>query len=270
MHLTEIYIYPIKSLGGIALKQALVTERGLQYDRRWLLIDENNRFLTQREHTLMALLRVKIEGNNLIIWHKTNQIEPLTVRLEPTNFSENDLINVQIWDDEVQAIPVNEKADAWFTTVLGAKTRLVYMPDESKRLVDKNYAINQEITSFSDAYPLLIIGQEALNLLNSQLEEKLPINRFRPNLVFSGGQPHEEDTWYEFMVGATSFFGVKPCARCVMTTINQDSAELGKEPLKTLATYRRHNNKILFGQNLLPAHVGMIAVGDVIEVLSRR
>jgi uncharacterized protein YcbX len=122
--------------------------------------------------------------------------------------------------------------------------------------------------SFADGYPLLIIGQASLDGLNARLTEPLPMNRFRPNLVFTGGEPHEEDNWSDFRVGTISFRGVKPCGRCVMTTIDQQTAEKGGEPLKTLATYRKNGHKILFGQNLVALSTGKIRVGDRIELMS--
>lgn len=264
--LSELYIYPIKSLGGVSVQQAFVTERGLQHDRRWMLIDEMGRFLTQREHPLMALLQVEIGANELIINHKKEVVSPLEVPFETPL---GDRVQVQIWDDEVEAHLLSEEFDVWFTNAIGFPCSLVYMPDDSFRKVDADYARNQEITSFSDAYPFLLIGQSSLDDLNTRLEKPVPINRFRPNLVFSGGLPYEEDTFYEFWVGTNQFFGVKPCARCVLTTVDQATAQKGNEPLRTLATYRTKNNKVLFGQNLLPGTLGIIRVGDEIEVMSR-
>jgi uncharacterized protein len=142
----------------------------------------------------------------------------------------------------------------------------VYMPDDAKRLVDTDYAKNNEITSFSDGYPFLIIGQSSLDELNSKLEEPLPIDRFRPNIVFTSGEPHEEDSWKHITINAIDFFGVKTCGRCVVTTIDQQTAVAGKEPLKTLAGYRSVNNKIKFGMNLLHKGEGKVQVGKEIIV----
>ena len=135
-------------------------------------------------------------------------------------------------------------------------------------LLDERYAKSEtDINSFADGYPILIIGQTALDFLNEKLETPIPINRFRPNLVFTGGLPNEEDNWKQFSIGESEFFGVKPCARCVVTTINQSSAEKGKEPLKTLATYRKVGKKILFGQNLIPKNIGkVIDIGNEIII----
>jgi uncharacterized protein YcbX len=266
--LTEITIYPIKSLGGVSLQSAIVEERGLQYDRRWILADENNRFITQRENAQMALIDVSIETEGLRISHRLKRIAPLTIPFTPQTTAGGvpHYQEITIWDDTVNAIRVSDEVDAWFSAILGIKCHLFYQPDSSIRLTDARYSITkEEHTSFSDGYPILIIGQTSLDNLNERLDEKISMKRFRTNLVFSGGQAHEEDDWRYFKMGEAKLVGVKPCARCIMTTINPETAEKGKEPLRTLSQYRNFNNKILFGQNLLVVETGKISVGDVIE-----
>lgn len=260
--ITEINIYPIKSLGGIKLKEAQVEDRGLQYDRRWVLADGENVFMTQRENEQMALIDVTIENDGLKISHRRKAIASLKVPFAPQT---DDNRMITIWDDVVRGIRVSDEADAWFTEVLGRETHLFFQPDDSIRRTDPKYSITQEEhTSFADAYPVLIIGQPSLDYLNSKLEEKMEMKRFRPNLVFSGGEAHDEDNFRYFRVGSARLAGVKLCARCVLTTINPETAGKGKEPLKTLAQYRKNGNKILFGQNLLVVDKGTIALGDEI------
>ncbi len=169
------------------------------------------------------------------------------------------------------AVEVSAEANAWFSRLLELNCRLVFMPPDVHRPVDSKYAHAQEPVSFADSYPYLLIGQESLRNLNMRLTEPVPMNRFRPNLVFSGGEAFSEDTWQKFRIGNQSFEAVKPCARCVLTTIDQQTAEKGPEPLRTLATYRLKNNKVLFGQNVLPrSDARYIQVGDRIEVDSYR
>lgn len=262
---SEITIYPIKSLGGISLQDAIVEERGLQYDRRWVLADENNVFITQRQNEQMALIDVAIEETGLRVTHRLKRIAPLQVSFVPQTY---DSKQITIWDDVVRGIRVSDEADAWFTEVLDKKCRLYYQPDDSVRLTDPKYSITkEEHTSFADGYPILVIGQASLDELNSKLEEPVSMKRFRPNLVFTGGEAHVEDTWKYFNVGEAKLVGVKPCARCVLTTINPETAEKGKEPLRTLTQYRNVNNKILFGQNLLVVETGKISVGDELIML---
>ncbi len=267
LSVSQLFIYPIKSLHGIAIQSTTITDRGLQYDRRFLLIDENNRFLTQREFPKMALLQTAIEEDHLLIFERDSFEEKLILPLRPEPTSEN--ILVKIWDDDCEAQLVSEEVDKWFSEKLNLHCRLVYMPDATKRKVDTKYAFNNYITSFSDGYPVLIIGQSSLDDLNSRLAEPLPMNRFRPNIVFTGAAAYEEDGMEHFQIHGLDFYGVKPSARCVVTTIHQQTAISGKEPLKTLATYRSKNNKVYFGQNVLTKGEGKINVGDKIEIIKK-
>jgi uncharacterized protein len=269
LQLSEIYIYPIKSLSGIRLEKANITTRGLENDRRFMLVDANGRFLSQREYPQLAIFQTEVGGDFLkIINKKTDEI--LRISLSP--ISQSASISVTIWDDTTSAIEVSQEASQWFTQALGIPTRLVYMHEECQRKTESNYALTgDEITSFSDGYPILVIGQSSLDDLNNRLEKPVNINRFRPNFVFTDGEPFEEDAWHEFTVGDVRFFGVKPCARCIMTTINQETGEKsGKEPLLTLNKYRKAGNRILFGQNVLISQLGSVKTGDLIEVKSHK
>lgn len=263
----HLFIYPVKSLGGIELNSSNVGIRGLQHDRRFLLIDENNRFLTQREFPQMALLQTAIKNEELLIFPKQQTTETLALPLFPKPPGEK--IRVQIWDDECEAQLVSTEADKWFTEKLKMNCRLVYIPDSTKRNVDPVYAMNNETVNFPDAFPMLIFAQESLDELNSRLAEKLPINRFRPNIVFDGGFPFQEDLMKYFRINEIDFYCVKPSARCVITTTDQETGKTGKEPLKTLATFRQKNNKVFFGQNVLISGEGKINVGDQIEIIEQ-
>lgn len=268
LELSEIWIYPVKSLGGILLQEAQVTDRGLEFDRRWLLVDESGRFLSQREYPELALFRPEIIDSFLRITHRVN-LESIDIPLRPVFSDATSKIEVTVWEDIVEAFEVNPNTSEWFSKFLGFPVRLVYMPDGSERKLDPDYAITgDEITSFSDAYPFLIIGQASLDDLNGRLEVKVPMNRFRPNFVFTNGEAFEEDNWREFKIGNVPFVGVKPCDRCVMTTVDQEKGVVsGKDPLKTLAQFRNFGNKVLFGQNLIGLGLGKVMVGDSVRVL---
>jgi uncharacterized protein YcbX len=258
-----LFIYPVKSLSGIAVDNAVVTSRGLQHDRRLMLVDEHNCFLTQRDYPQMALLQPVPAPGGLYFQHKKNAVNPLFVPREPATGT---VVMVTVWDDVCAGIIYQQSINEWFSNALGIRCSLVYMPDSSRRAVDKKYAQRDEITSFSDAYPILIISQCSLDDLNARLTIPIPMNRFRPNIVFTGGEPFLEDKLSEFSINNIVFKGVKPCARCTIPTINQDDSSTSKEPLKTLATYRFRDNKILFGQNLLHEGDGIIRIGDTIDV----
>lgn len=260
--LSEINIYPIKSLAGISLQSAEVEERGLKYDRRWVLVDETNTFFTQRDYPEMALIKVAIQEDGLLLQHKNKNITPLKV---PFEFEHTKNASVVIWDDVVLGQFYNTQIDSWFSDVIGIKCHIVKMPESTKRIVDENYAKNK-IVSFADAFPFMIIGQSSLDDLNSRMEKPLPMNRFRTNFVFTGGKPFEEDNWKKFTIGDVKFEAVKPCARCVITTTDQETAERAEEPLFTLSKFRKVNNKVMFGMNLICDSTGQIRVGDRIEL----
>jgi uncharacterized protein YcbX len=261
--LSEINIYPIKSLAGISLQTSEVEDRGLKYDRRWVLVDETNKFFTQRDFPEMALIKVSIENEGLKLHHKAKNIVALFV---PFNFEHTEKKDVVIWNDTVEGEFYNIEIDEWFSDLLEIKCHLVKMPESTKRNVDKNYAENK-VVSFADTFPFLIIGQASLEDLNSRLTEPLPMNRFRPNFVFTGGKPFEEDKWKKFKIGNIKFKAVKPCARCVITTTDQETAERAEEPLYTLSKYRKVDNNVMFGMNLIADSTGYVNLNDRIEFL---
>jgi uncharacterized protein YcbX len=265
MNVCTLTIYPVKSLGGIEVKTARVTDRGLEYDRRWMLVDEQNRFISQRELPQMALLRPELTPAGLII----NYMVDNSRLLVPYKPQTAEFIPVTIWDDSVIAQKVSPLADAWFSKILGRACTLVYMPDDCRRLVDPGYADNK-ITSLSDAYPSLMISQATFDDLSKRVGMPIQANRFRPNIVFSGGHPFIEDEMARFTINGIRFYGVKLCARCPIPGIDQQTGVSGKEPLKTLATYRRRANNIYVGQNLVHDGEGIISVGDEIKVVAMK
>lgn len=261
---SALYIYPVKSLGGFSVSEAVMTTTGFQHDRRWMLVDKEGIFMTQRQHPEMALLQTAITADGLYIYHKHYPEKNIIIPFVSTPVGSK---QVKVWDDLCDAWYYDDVSiNLWFSEMLETTCELVYMPEGTNRMVDKAYAKNNEITSFSDGYPILIIGQSSLDELNSKLAEPVSIDRFRPNMVFSSGPPHIEDDWNHFTINAIDFFGVKTCGRCVVTTIDQQTSIAGKEPLRTLATYRTFDNKIKFGMNLLHKGTGTIKLGEAISV----
>jgi uncharacterized protein YcbX len=263
MRLSALYIHPVKSLAGIAVQSFRLTDRGPEHDRRWMLVDASGRVLTQRVHPRMALLTTVIRTDRLIIRDRRHSDDGVDVPLRP---SEGEALRVGIWDDECEAIHPSPEASEGLSKRLGVPVRLVYMPDGSRRPVDPDFARQGEITSFSDGYPLLIIGQSSLDDLNARLDGPVAMERFRPNLVFSGGAPYSEDGLRRFTISGIRFQGVKPCARCVLTTVDPLTAATGPEPLRTLSTYRTRGGKVLFGMNLLHEGDGVLRVGDALVI----
>ena len=261
LKLSEIWIYPVKSLGGIRMASAEVMPKGLRYDRRWILIDHVNKFMTQREHPRMALFKMSLDQNKLQI-HYSGETLDLFPDLDP----HGEPVETIVWNDQVSVNEVSPSHSAWISERLGHPCRLMAFPEKNSRPVDKKYSLNDDHVSLADGYPFLIIGQASLDDLNSRMSVPVPMNRFRPNFVFTGGKAFEEDLWKQFHIGDVKFTAVKPCARCVLTTVDQETAEKGKEPLKTLATFREQNNNVLFGMNLLGPGSGVVKVGDEIRI----
>ncbi|MBA2378871.1 MAG: MOSC domain-containing protein [Blastocatellia bacterium] len=265
MRLSEISIYPIKSLGQLPLARSVVEGRGLRHDRRWMLVDMAGRFLTQREHPQMARVSIEVEGAQIHV--SVPGAERIGIQMNPES---SDELTVTVWGSTVAARPYSPEISGWFSTVLGMECRLVVMPETSKRPVNPNYAVDaDDEVSFADGYPFLLIGERSLEDLNSRLERPVEMRRFRPNLVADTSEPFEEDRWRKIRIGTTIFHVVKPCARCVLTTVDPDRGVIdGNEPLRTLATYRKSERGVLFGQNLIAENPGgVINVGDEVEVL---
>ncbi|MDZ7649470.1 MAG: MOSC domain-containing protein [Cytophagales bacterium] len=263
--LSEIWIYPIKSLAGIRLSKAKVKQKGLEFDRRMMLVDENGRFITQREHPMMALFRLSMDKGQLLVKSLLDDSNAsLVIGLDqPARLP---ALTVTIWNDEVQTIELDPVYSDWFSTQLKMKCKLVFFPESNVRDVDPVYAINNDQVSLADGYPFLIIGQSTLDNLNRKLTSRVEMNRFRPNFVFTGGEPQEEDSWKNFSIGTNRFQGVKLCARCALPTVDPQTGVKGHEPISTLATYRKQGNKILFGQNLLTIDYDEVSEGDEIEL----
>ena len=251
------------------VQTAEVEERGLKFDRRWLVTNESGRFLTQREVPQLATIRPHIGQDTL-------ELRCGDARLDvPLELHEGYTMRVQIWRDHVDAVRVGELADDWLRDVLGLDVRLVWMPDEARREVDFDFASDGEITSFSDGFPFLVLTKASVDDLNDRIVEHggeaIGAERFRSNFLIAGALAYEEDAWARFRVGECEFEAVKPCSRCVIPTLNPVTGERsGDEPLRTLSTYRRVNGKIFLAQNALPRKLGRIRVGDEVEVLTRR
>lgn len=260
--LASIHLYPVKSLGGFAVNEARLTDRGLEHDRRWMLVDEQGLFVSQREIATMACLHSTALPNGF----RVTDIRNGTHIDLPWSLSAQERATVQVWDDRVESIVAPGAWSDWFSQRLQRLLTLVYMPDDSLRAVDPTYASGT--TSFSDGFPYLIISQASLDALNARMAAPLPMDRFRPNLTIAGGDAFQEDGWRSIGIGTSRFELVKPCARCPIPTTDQRTGERGVEPLRTLATFRRNGNKVLFGMNAMGLGSGTVRTGDAITVHS--
>lgn len=263
--LKDIYTYPVKSLSGVRLKEADAREKGLEFDRRWMLVDDSGKFLSQRKHPSMALLQTEITYNGIAVFSKRDPSNRIIIPFEPSSNSSREVV---IWDDSVEARRVSQELSQWFSYQLDLSCDLVFMPSTTRRQLQPKYQVNKESVSFADAMPYLLISQASLDDLNSRLDEPVPMERFRPNIVVAGGTPFQEDEWDEISIGSARFKITKPCARCVVTTIDQQSGQKAKEPLKTLASYRKENGDVNFGQNMILLEGMKIQVDDTVQKIS--
>ncbi len=262
--LAALHIFPVKSCAPLVLDAAAVEPRGLRHDRRWIVTDANGKFLTGRQHPRLTLLHAMPDGDAIAL--SAPGMPPL--RLEaPADVARVDVV---VWTNTVAALPAGDMANAWISAFLGMPACLAFMDDACARPVNPDYAKPGDEVSFADAFPLLLISQGALDALNEKLAAPVPMLRFRPNFVVANTAPHAEDGWKRVRVGEVEFDVVKPCSRCVFTTVDFDRGEFDPsgEPLKTLTTYRRGERGVTFGQNIIPRGAGTVCVGDVVEVLA--
>lgn len=261
--LAEIWCYPVKSCGGVSLTRAAVGHRGIRFDRHWMLVDGAGRFVTQRQFPRLALVRPRFDTGALTL--EAPAQEPLRV---PYTQEPDCSIRVQIWRDQCEAAAVGDRADRWFTGFLGTPVRLVFLPPGSRRQVDPRYAEASDEVAFADGFPFLLIGRSSLEDLAQRMGTDPGLRRFRPNLVVAGAAPYAEDGWRKLRIGGLGFRVVKPCSRCAVTTVNPDTGVRDLDTLGVLAAYRRRNNQVFFGQNLVHDGTGELCVGQAVAVVA--
>ena len=264
---SALHIYPVKGLKGVDLEESRLTERGFEHDRRWMVVDAAGEFLSQRVLPRMATVWTAIEDGALEL--AAPDMPPLRLPLAPES---GEPLRVRVWTSDCDALAPSPEADAWLSEYLGSACRLVRMPESTRRTSNPRYAGPGKLVAFADGYACLATSESSLADLNARLvakgERALPMNRFRPNVVVSGGRPYDEDAWKEIAVGGALFGAAKPCGRCQVTTTDQSTGEvIGPEPLATLAAYREHPEfGIMFGMNWVALAAGTVRVGDAVEV----
>lgn len=262
--LRSIHIYPLKSCAPLPRSEAAIGTRGIAHDRRWMVVDENLRFITGRELPRLTLIRA-VPDDDAIVFDAPGMP---SLRVDPPTVTER--LRTNVFDDIVEPLFAADAAHLWVSAFLGKPCRLVHMDPGCVRPVDPDYSVAGDEVSFADGFPLLLISQAAVDHLNTRLAAPVPTLRFRPNLVVDGTQPHAEDGWKRIRIGAVEFDVVKACSRCVFTTVDFERGERDPsgEPLRTLTTYRRTPKGVTFGQNLIPRRFGTLRVGDDVEVLA--
>ncbi len=266
LEVSQLYIYPVKSLAGIRLNSSLVTDRGLLHDRRWMIVDLENQFLTIREFPMMTRLQPVLSdsGLTLLVLGSGDEIQiPFGSELE-------EISPVTIWNATVAAHNYSQNINDWLSDKMGTACKLVFMPDRSLRPVDttSGYKPAGKLTSFADAYPFLVLSEASIQDLNDKCSMPISVARFRPNIVFSGSEPYFEDSLEHFSINGVNFEGLENCARCGIPNVDPETGILDKqkEPLRTLSKYRLRNKNIEFGRNTVHSNTGQIHVGDKIII----
>ena len=239
-------------------------ERGLEGDRRWMLVDAKGRFLTQRKYPQMALIEVEWEPGALVVRAPGNNeliIEDAKHQLDQT-------VDTTIWSDQVPSCTYQSHIDDWFSRVLNMRCHLVKR-GEALRQVDTAFSEPGQDVSFADGFPYLLTNTASLDDLNQRLDEPVTMLRFRPNLVVHHTTAFAEDNWQSVRVGELEFHVKKPCSRCILTTVDPSRGvrDANREPLSTLSSYRTRGNEVYFGENLIVHQPGSIAIGDAVSVL---
>jgi uncharacterized protein YcbX len=255
-------VYPIKSCRGLPLKAVRFDLLGPLYDRRFMLVDEAGKFLTQRELPRMALIEPRLGPTSLQI--SAPGMPQLKVAMA---HRDSKRIEVAVWGYEGAAEHAGEHAADWFSSFLERSVQLVHFPEDVRRKVSQRHTELDAQVGFADAYPVLLLSEASLADLNGRMKSPLPMDRFRPNLVVKDCDAFAEDRWKRIRIGDLTLDVVKPCSRCAITTVDQITGQRGTEPLTTLATYRKHENDVWFGQNCVHHGPGSVRVGDQVEVL---
>lgn len=275
LRVTDVWRYPVKSCRGERLTEAVVEPWGIAGDRRWMIVDAAGAPVTAREHPPMILVTPRVGRGQITL--SGPGLPDLAVPVPPGA----DLVPVSVWESDLTAAPAGEEAATWLTKVIGQPVRLVYLDDPTRRPTDPDYSAPDDRVSFADGYPLLLTSEASLDAVNEWIAEgskpaegPIPMRRFRPSVVVSGAPAWAEDAWRRLRIGSVTFRSVKGCDRCVLTTIDPDTAVKGHEPLFALARHRRWDNKVWFGVNLIPdlipdapAPDTVIRPGDDVEIL---
>ena len=258
MKIDALYLYPVKSLAGISVDAFDIDDFGPRGDRRWMIVDPDRQFITQRSNPELARVKASLEGNEVTVSIPGEGDFDLTPGSESCR--------VKVWRDWVPAVYGVGKASEALSRFCGQPVRFVYMTNESFRRVDAGRASEYRRVSFADGFPFLVVSRASLDELNQRLDSPVDILRFRPNIVLSGTSAWEEDIWRSLRIGDIEMSLVKPCARCVMTTVDPDTGQKSADlqPLKMLGSYRRTMEGVMFGMNGIHENTGAITLNDTV------
>jgi uncharacterized protein YcbX len=270
VRIAALYHYPVKSARGIELERALLTSAGFADDRRWMAVSSAGRFLTQRELPRLALIQPRLSPTELLL--SAPGMPQIAIQL-PGALERR---CVTIWNDSCDAFDEGDDIAHWLQGLLRRDCRLVRFDPAHRRLSSRAFTGEIEAENrFTDAFPVMLIGNASLADLNARLPQALPMNRFRPNIALEGAQPYDEDRMDELRTAGICLKLVKPCTRCCITATDQDSGQLeGDQPLQALHSYRYDSalRGVCFGQNAVIVEGAGAALmrGQTLEVRWKR
>ena len=254
----SIHIYPIKSCAGIQLDSIDVDDMGPKFDRRWMIVQPDGTFVTQRQIPSMVRIRPRLERDAMIL--RCEGMSDLTIPIADCKRGET--LNAHVWKDEIEARDCGDPSAAWLSEILAKEVRLAYMHEDAPRIRDKSGEFKM---GFADSRPFLLTNLASLEDLNKRIGSDVPMDRFRPNLVVRSSEPYSEDEWPNVRIGSVDFRHSIACDRCIIPTLDQTTGKRqGKEPLKTLGTYRAPDGVVIFGRRMVHARGGKISVGDIV------
>lgn len=261
----QLFYHPIKSLGGISTNRLRLSQDGPERDRHIMVVNEQGKFITQRQKPIMSMIKVVDDGQLL-----TLSLDENSISFEWPDFaSVSESKQVRVWGDELEGQLISGPVNAWLSDTLKQDVQLVYKHSNTRRQVDMDYGKEGDTTGFSDGFPLLLISQASIDFLQSHLDVPISMARFRPNISVTGCEPFEEDTWKRIRINDVEFDLVKPCSRCVIPTIDLETGEKQKQVMQVMLEHRKQGKQVYVGQNLIHRGVGEIALGAEVEVIER-
>jgi len=262
--LKSISIYPIKSLNGVEQSRVEILPHGMNFDRNWMLVDAENKFVTRRERPELSLVKTTFNGE---VFQFSFNTKTVVLSIHANEFHSGK-IESKVWDSEVFGFDEGENASAFFSDFLKEKIRLIRMPFQPERIEKSPITGEQTPSSFADSFPILIVGTASLDALNANLEEPIDARYFRPNLVFKTERSFEEDEWQEILIGNTLLRKAKPCGRCRMINVNPDTGEYRTDVMRELAKLRTVKNKVILGDLYYPVKTGTIEINSEVKVFT--
>ncbi len=261
--ISSITTYPVKSTAGWDLEDANVTSEGLEYDRKWLLLNNDNQVMTGREYPQMLRIQAVLEGGALRLSFDDEQFELDAAQV-------GDHLAFELWHQPVEGLDQGDAVNAWLSERLGVSCHMIAQQESIRPIPEKPGAVAEGNVSYADQAPILLLSEGSVKDLNSRLESTVSTRHFRPNIVVRGAKAYEEDQWQRVRIGDCEFDVLEACKRCVFITIDPDTLQRDaqQEPLRTLATYRKHaRGSVAFGVHLVPRRLGKISIGDKIEII---